>query len=172
MKKMDLKVFLENTSEHWMPTRKKHYRIQGMMVSKDTSFHNDLEDVDYTVTDDGITVVLKGTVGEMWTSKLHKVVSTYTKPDGSTLTESDFADKDKFVDICTISESDTTNYAMKVPSDVSVTVETAWGDVLHTNRPNAPHGKGDYLVCGMKDGKPNVNDVWVVNGAVFPNTYW
>jgi hypothetical protein len=33
--------------------------------------------------------------------------------------------------------------AMHVPIDITVTVETAWGDVLHTNLPNARHGEGD-----------------------------
>ena len=31
-----------------------------MMVSGETSFHNDLEETDYSVTDDGVTVILKG----------------------------------------------------------------------------------------------------------------
>ena len=51
-------------------------------------------------------------------------------------------------------------------------METAWGDVLTANRPEVPHGEGDYLVCTVgEDGQPNLADVWVVNGAVFPNTY-
>ena len=32
--------------------------------------HNELDVADYTVTDDGITVILKGSLGEMWASKL------------------------------------------------------------------------------------------------------
>ena len=71
------------------------------MVSKETSFHNELEVTDYTVTDDGITVVLKGSLGEMWASKLSKVISTYTRPDGSELSEKDFAVKDTYIDILT-----------------------------------------------------------------------
>lgn len=61
---------------------------------------------------------------------------------------------------------------MFVPLSVSVTLETAWGDVLHTNLPNAPHGDGDYLVCRVgEDGEPDLSDVWVVDGAVFPEYY-
>ena len=71
-------------------TGKTEYTIQGMMVSKETSFHNDLENVDYTVTDDGVSVILKGTVGEQWVTKLDKVLKTYTKADGSALTAEDF----------------------------------------------------------------------------------
>lgn len=115
------------------------------MVSQETSFHNELEVTDYTVTNDGITVILKGHFDEMWASKLSKVISTYTKPDGSALSKADFAEKDVWIDIVTIPLPDA-YYAMYVPLGVSVTVETAWGDALHTNLPNAPHGDGDYLV--------------------------
>ena len=43
------------------------------MVSKETSFRNHLEMADYTVNDDGMTVILKGSIGEQWTSKLQDV---------------------------------------------------------------------------------------------------
>ena len=142
-----------------------------MMVSKDTSFHNDLENVDYTATDDGVSVVLKGTVGEQWIAKLDKVLKTYTKADGSALTAEDFTgSKDTFIDLKTKAEPDT-NFACFVPADVRLTVNTAWGDVLHVNDPSSEHGYGDYLVCPNKDGKPDFSDVWVVNGAVFGSTY-
>ena len=61
---------------------------------------------------------------------------------------------------------------MHVPPEISVTVETAGGDELHTNLPNAPHGNGDYLVCRIgTDGQPDLSDIWVLNGAVFPEYY-
>ena len=83
----------------------------------------------------------------------------------------DFAEKDVWVDISARSAPDS-YYAMFVPLSVSVTLETAWGDVLHTNLPNAPHGDGDYLVCRVgEDGEPDLSDVWVVDGAVFPEYY-
>ena len=141
------------------------------MVSKETSFHNELENVDYTVTDDGESVVLNGTVGEQWVAKLSKVLETYTKADGTALTAEDFTgSKDTFIDLKTKAEPDT-NFACFVPADVRLTVNTAWGDVLHVNDPSSEHGYGDYLVCPNKDGAPDFSDVWVVNGAVFPNTY-
>ena len=170
-KEMSLEEYLDAGDEQWFLTGKKEYPVQAMMVSKETSFHNDLEVVDYTVTDDGVTVVLKGTVGEMWATSLPKVIATYTKPDGSTFSEADFAKKDVYIDIVSIPSPDS-NYAMFVPADITVTVETAWGDVLHTNLPNAPHGDGDYLVCRVgEDGEPDLSEVWVLNGVVFPNTY-
>lgn len=164
-------AYIAAHAENFFLTGKTEYTIQGMMVSKDTSFHNDLENVDYTATDDGESVVLKGTVGEQWVTKLEKVLKTYTKADGSALTEKDFTEnKDTFIDIKTKAEPNT-NFACFVPADVRLTVNTAWGDVLHVNDPASEHGYGDYLVCPNKDGKPDFSDVWVVNGAIFGNTY-
>lgn len=50
-------------------------------------------------------------------------------------------------------------------------VSTSWGEVLTANREGVPHGDGDFIVFANKDGKPNPDDSWVVNGMVFNNTY-
>ena len=163
--------YLERGGETWFLTGKKRYSVQAMMVSRKTSFHNEMEVTDYTVEDDGITVILKGSSGEMWTSGLQKVIATYTDAYGRALTAESFAVRDVFIDVVTRSEPGA-YYAMYVPLRFSVTVETARGNVLHTNLPNAPHGDGDYLICRRKeDGGPNLSDVWVLNGAVFPERY-
>ena len=168
---MTFEEYMKLGGETWFLTGKKEYTVQAMMVSKETVFHNELEVTDYTVTDDGVTVVLKGCFEEMWASKLPKVISTYTKPDGSALCEEDFSEKDTYIDIVAKSEPNS-YFAMYVPLDVTVTLETAWGDVLHTNLPNAPHGDGDYLVCRTdENGEPDLSDVWVLNGVVFPEYY-
>lgn len=169
-KSMSLAEYLEQTDEAWFLTGKKAYPVQAMMVSGETAFHNALEDVDYTVADDSETVILKGVAGEMWTSPLSRVQSTYTKPDGSIVSLADFEEKDAFIDLVAV-PSPGSNYAMHVPLDVSVTVETG-GSILHANLPGAPHGKGDYLVCRVgADGKPDLSDVWVLNGEIFPANY-
>lgn len=168
---MALEDYLEHGDEMWFLTGKNKYTVQAMMVSKETSFHNELEAADYTVTDDGITVILKGSFDEMWASKLDKVISTYTKLDGSALCKEDFAEKDLWIEIVTKPEPDS-YYAIYVPLNISVIVETAWGDVLHTNLSNVPHGDGDYLMCRKgEDGNPDLSDVWVLNGVVFPEYY-
>ena len=168
---LTLEEYLKTGTEQWFLTGKKKYSVQAMMVSKETSFRNELEVTDYTVRNDGVTVILKGAFDEMWTSKLSKVINTYRKPDGSPLTEKDFDQKDIFVDLITIPEPDI-YLAMYVPLSVSVTVNTAWGDVLHTNLQNAPHGEGDYLVCRAgENGEPDLSDVWVLNGVIFPEYY-
>lgn len=168
---LTLNEYLEMGGEEWFLTGKKEYPVQAMMVSKETSFRNDLEGFDYTVTDDGITVILKATLGEMWASKLPSVQFSYTKPGGDEIDATDFAERDVFIDIVSIPAPGSC-YAMFVPNEVSVKVETAWGDVLHANHPNAEHGNGDYIVCRAgEDGEPDLSDVWVVNGLVFPETY-
>ena len=168
---MTLQEYLDKTDEQWFLTGKKEYTIQAMMVSGEFSFHNDLEGTDYTVTDDGDTVVLRGTVGEMWPTGVEKVMSSYIKPDGCRIEKDDFSPRDEFIDITSIPASDS-RYAMHVPVNISVTVETSSGDILHTSLPEVPHGDGDFLVCEIsEDGTPDLSDIWVVNGSVFPNTY-
>ena len=163
--------YLKQNKGKWFLTGKKEYTVQAMMVSKETVFHNDLEVTDYSASDDGETVVLQGTRGEMWAAKLSKVIDTYIKPDGSTIRKEDFSEKDSFTDIIAIPSPDS-NFAMFVPKNISVTVETAWGDILHTNLPNASHGEGDFLVCRTdEEGNPDLADIWVINGELFPDTY-
>ena len=170
-KHLSLSEYLAETDENWFLTGKNKYTVQAMMVSKETTFHNDLEVVYLVAADDGETVVLKGTRNEIWTSPLSQVIARYKKPDGSELCKEDFVNKDVFIDIVTIPTKDT-YYAMHVPNDVTVIVETAQGDVLHTNLPNAPHGEGDYLVCTIgEDGNPDLSDVWVLNGLIFLDCY-
>ena len=170
-KSLSLEEYLETTGEEWFLTGKKEYRVQGMMVSGERSFHNDLEGNDFTAADDGETVVLRGTVGELWPSPLTKVAATYTRPDGGAVSGEDFAERDVFIDLSTIT-SPGRKYAMFIPEDVSVTVVTSDGNVLRSNLPEAQHGGGDYLVCSIDgDGGPDLLDVWILNGAVFPNCY-
>lgn len=57
---MTLEEYLKQGGEEWFLTGKKEYSVQGMMVSEVTTFHNELEAADYTVTDDDETVILKG----------------------------------------------------------------------------------------------------------------
>ena len=170
-KNLSISEYLEETNENWFLTGKKEYTVQAMMVSKKMTFHNDLEVVDLVAENDGKTVVLKGTRDEIWTSPLSQVIKKYTKPDGSEICKEDFANKDVFIDIVTIPALDT-YYAMHVPKSITVNVETAQGDVLHTNLSNAQHGEGDYLVCTIgEDGGPDLSNIWVLNGLIFPDCY-
>ena len=129
-----------------------------------------MEDAHYTAQPNGEDVILKGTQGEEWVTKLSKAAKTYTKPDGTEITLDDFAALDTYIELKTIPTAG--YFAYFIPAPYKVSVSTAWGDVLHANRDGVPHGDGDYLVCAAgEDGKPDLSDVWVVNGAVFPQTY-
>ena len=168
---MDASDFISENLDNAFLTGKTSYTIEGRMVSEPTEVYNQLELVSYSVEPDGDSVILTGTLGEEWVSPVEKVISTYTKEDGSALSAEDFTSRlGEKIKLKTISEPGT-NFALLVPSDVVVRVETAWGDILYTNASAAPHGNGDYLVCNNVGGSPDLSDVWVVNGAVFPSTY-
>ncbi len=53
-------------------------------------------------------------------------------------------------------------------------IDTAYG-TMHANRPGVVHGDGDRLLCMAAPAgegyRPLEDDCWVVNGAVFANTY-
>ena len=167
--KTSMEDYLATTEYEWFATGKTDYMIQGKMVSQDTEVYNELEDAHYTAQPNGADVILKGTVGEEWVTKLEKVIQTYTKADGSELTAEDFT-ADTYIELKT--KPTTGNFASFVPAELQVEVQTSWGDVLQANRAGVPHGEGDYLVCAVgEDGQPDLTDVWVVNGAVFPSTY-
>lgn len=167
--KMTMADYLASTQYTWFATGKTDYVIQGKMVSADTEVYNQLEDAHYTAQPNGEDVILKGTSGEEWVTKLTKVIKTYTKPDGTELTAEDFV-ADTYIDLRT--KPTEGNFACFIPVDIQVEVQTAWGDVLQANRPEVPHGAGDYLVCRAgEDGQPDFSDVWVVNGETFPVTY-
>ncbi len=125
MKPADMTEYIAEHEGEFFLTGKISYTIQDKMVSEDTYVYNELEDVEYTASDDGISVVLKGTAGEEWVAKLEKVLSTYTKPDGTALTEEDFtANKDTYIDITTTANPDT-NFACYVPADTAVEIQTS-----------------------------------------------
>ena len=57
---------------------------------------------------------------------------------------------------------------LHILNDITVTVETAQGNLLHSNLPNAPHDEGDYLVCTIReDDGPDLSDIWILNGLIF-----
>lgn len=154
--------------EDFKPTSKVVYTIEGKTVSKSEAVTNVLEGADY-VAEAEVDVILRGTIDELWVTPIEKVLKTYVKEDGSELTAEDFI-ADKFIKLQTKAGKET--FAAFVPVDKQVEINTAWGDVLIANRPEVEHGAGDYIVCDAgKNGQPNFEDVWVVNGKVFETTY-
>ena len=166
---LTMEQYLSLNLYSWFETGKTEYQVKGMTVAEDTPVYNRLEDVHYVAHPNGEDVVLTGVVGEQWVGKLSKVIKTYTKLDGTALTAEDFQPG---VEVTMKTKADAGYFAYFIPAKYHVSVNTAWGDVLHANRTGIEHGEGDYLVCRVgEDGKPDMSDVWVVNGSTFPLTY-
>ncbi len=92
------------------------------------------------------------------------------KSDGSQVEIEDFI-LDSFIKLKTQAKG-MSNFALHLPLNYLVEVQTSRGDVLYANRPEVPHGNGDYLLCRKgEDGKPDLSDVWVVNGKTFSKTH-
>lgn len=160
----------------WKKTGKKKYEIWFATPPIGTKFYNELEDAHYTI-DERNRAVLSGTVGEPWTTSLEKIAKTYTFATGESITPESLErhrklSPDGWMKVATQSGT-MTNYAMFLDKNKFKNIPiAAWGSILIANREGVKHGDGDYLVCGMnQDGSPNFNDMWVVNGRVFPATY-
>lgn len=132
------------------------YDVTIEKVAPGTKVHNKLENADY-VTDENRCFVVTGTAGEQWPVNGDKLKNKYG------------------IDPDTVEEGEQTVAHVNGGSDgiwaVPVTgnhkIETSWGDVLETNAEGVEHGDGDYIVSNT----PDFSDAWVVNGAVFGNTY-
>ena len=132
------------------------YDVKIEKVAPGTKVHNKLENADY-VTDENRCFVVTGTAGEQWPVNGDKLKNKYG------------------IDPDTVEEGEQTVAHVNGGSDgiwaVPVTgnhkIETSWGDVLETNAAGVEHGDGDYIVSNT----PDFSDAWVVNGAVFGNTY-
>lgn len=118
--------------------------------------------------------IIQGTVGELWVVDPEKLVKTYEMPDGTPISPEDVGLG--WTKIKTRPDS-SHNWAMQISPAVygdaatKIEIKTSWGDVLHPNAAGIPHGSGDYAVCSDNNGSPNLEDMWVVNGEVFLNTY-
>ena len=146
---------------------KRNYIMKAEKVAAGTKLYNFLEDCHYT-TNDVKCIKLIGTVGEVWPVTIEKLAKTYTLIDGTPITEENIPEGE--FEIATIvDENAETIFAEQVTDQVKVA--TSWGELLTANRDGIPHGEGDFIVSANKEGQPNPDDRWVVNGMVFINTY-
>lgn len=168
--------------QNYKRTRKKKYEITACMPPEGTKVFNKLEQSHYVTSNDK-QFVLIGTVGEQWVIDVNKLCSTYTLANGTPLNKSILSSMVKPMahngmrvpvigkfKVATIPGGPSV-WAMRVPLNYCFQIPTSWGDMLTVNAPGVPHGKGDYLVCADGGGVPNLGDRWVVNGAIFPDTY-
>lgn len=164
-------------------TRKKKYIITAHMPPMGTTVYNPLEKVSYT-TNLNKRIVLTGTANEQWVIDFEKLCKTYTFLNGDIITKERLRDKMEkysldFGDIQSEiikpfkikTKSGVENFAIHIPLKYKFSIKTSWGEVLQVNSKGVPHKNGDYIVCSVKDGKPDLNDRWVVNGYIFSDTY-
>lgn len=154
----------------WYKVVKTEYTVQAHTVSDTTNIYNFLEDSNQTAEPNSEDVVLKGARGEEWVSDIPRVIRTYTHEDGREISPNDFV-PDRMITLRTKPNGDV-KMAARIPCYIQDTIISGGGYELKINRDGVPHDLGDHIVCDMtEDGKPNLADVWVVNGAVFTDTY-
>lgn len=162
-------------SWYFSQVRKREYfvHVYRADLSNPEEVFNHLKKVTY-VPNEQKPFVIQGTVGESWVIDQNKLCKTYEMPDGSPIDPDTI--KGSWVKIKTRPDA-TANWAMQISPDrygeaaSAVEIKTFWGDILHPNAPGIPHGSGDYAVCSDLNGAPNLDDMWIVNGDVFQNTY-
>lgn len=167
--------------QNYKRTHKKKYEITACMPPEGTRVFNKLERAQY-VTSNEKQFVLTGTVGEQWVIDVNKLCSSYCFPDGRPLDKRTLSGMVKAhiqngMKVPVIHSFKVATlpgpycWALRVPTNYCFQIPTSWGDMLTVNAPGVPHGRGDYLVCADGGGIPNMGDRWVVNGAIFPDTY-
>lgn len=145
----------------WFRAKKKSYEIWARIGRPGTSVYNILENAGYDVKPGDI--ILSGTAGEQWVISRDKFFKTYHVINGA-LSYS-------FKKVAT---NPSAGYVFVQQVKTVQQVRTSWGAVLTANSPDSaiPHGGGDFIVASpLPNGTPNLNDMWVVNGTIFRQTY-
>ena len=162
--------------KNWKRTHKKSYEVYVCRPLPGAECTNKFEGTHY-VTDQNKQFIISGTAGETWTIDVNKLAKTYTFADGTPITPETLTKKCDnrgqmdWQKMKTRADAGT-NWAFFLPKSIqNFPVQTSWGDTLLANRPGVGHGLGDFLVCGDAGGQPNLSDMWVVNGEIFPRTY-
>ena len=158
--------------ENWKQTRKKTaYSIYMCIPPVGTKIHNVLENKDYVTGRND--VVLSGTREEMWVARITHVTKNYTFADKSLITPQKL---EQLKRIGYLPWTRITPKASKLGSDFAFHIPIKYKNIVLANGMTAngqgvPHGIGDFLVAENINGIPNINNIWVVNGEVFVDTY-
>lgn len=169
---------------NWKRTCAKQYEVYICMPVPGTETRNVLEKCVYK-TDQERPFIVSGTLGETWTISADKFVSKYgvRKPGGLAPVDIDKYNQ-AYLNGQTIDwrkfearPGQSRAWAFFLDMDKygnaakNFTVQTSWGDYLTANCTGIPHGHGDFLLCEDVNGRPDLNNMWVVNGRVFVRTY-
>ncbi len=158
--------------ENWKQTRKKTaYTIYMCIPPVGTKIHNVLENKDYIVGRND--VVLSGTREELWVARITYITKNYTFADKSLITPQKL---EQLKRIGYLPWTRIAPKASKLGSDFAFHLPLKYKNVVLTNGMTAngtgvSHGVGDFLVAENNNGIPNIDNIWVVNGEVFVDTY-
>lgn len=118
--------------------------------------------VDYTYKNTSGKVIVNGTIGEQYPVALDKAQATYIFEE-DTLTRLNNGEE---VEVKPQPNAPLI-YALQVtPVSVQGVVQKEYGN-LSVNKADIDHGNGDWIICYEDD----TDDLFVVNGKVFENTY-
>ena len=139
---------------------KRTYRVRVYRPPPGTHVYNFLEDAHYTVSED-MPYVIIGTMGEQWPVSEETLLSQYD------VVKSSFRlIKENPVDLFTKKTPDPVWAELRPIQLGEFTLRDMKG-----NRQGVDHMFGDFIVCPNKDGEPDKEKSWIVNGVVFFRTY-
>ena len=143
--------------------KKKEYTVQVYKPPLNTKVYNYLEDsIDYT--DETKPYVIIGLLNEKWTMNEKKLIQIYNV-DISKITEIP-------IHITTKTNKDAPqNFCIHIPLFIQFEIITKFKNKLKANRSEVEHDLGDYLLFTNINGRPNLDDKWIVNGQIFEKTY-
>ena len=152
-----------DNTERYQPVVKKIFDRKLYLPEIGTEVYNHLEDSRYIV-DENKPYVLIGNKGEEWCVDKKTLLKSYQ------LTESDLEKLEVGMEPITIqTKPGVLQWATHIDDMEQIQVQTSWGEVLTSNLGDG-HGKGDWIVCSDKNGQPDLNDRWVLNGEIFEQT--
>ncbi|MCL2076820.1 MAG: hypothetical protein FWH08_00235 [Oscillospiraceae bacterium] len=129
-----------------------------------------------SVIGEGKEIVLSGTVGEISVLSLRKVLSAYAMTDGTSLYNyltRTFKNKPLIFDWLPVKfvPPVARYHVLFIPEREKFNFIGTDGKVCFVNQPHCSHGGGDFIVCSDLNGRPNLADRRVVNGAIFRNIF-
>ena len=153
------------------PVKMKPHKVKVRKPEEGTICTNELEASFYRTTKHK-PYILTGAFGAEWVTDFDKLTKTYEHEDGSKITKESLQNLgEDAITIISKEDSPIVFAALLREDKVNVPVTTVWDDILYANRDGIEHDDGDYIICNNKCGEPDFNDMWVVNGVVFSDTY-
>ena len=172
---------------NWKKCKKKQYIVKARKDENVKEVYNCLERSTVAVREDEI--ILRGLFGEEWPIGKTKFLDRYESIGGGTLDE--LAEKRFFAETDVLTRvTDELYFSLFIPKEKECAVygmpsdkpsEIKYKDkngkgyraIFYANSKESisDHGNGDFVVCQSKNGYPDFDDVWVIDGKIFSETY-